>query len=247
MSLLCASAPLEYLRSKRCGAQGAHRVHDLGGDSVGGAHIERAVLDLVEEALVGGSRPAALATDATEHGPVVRPELRGRLLVGVGDVSGRVDRQGQRVAAELAERVPVQVGDRREARGIAADDGQRHRQVQPGGADHRLGGSADADAHRDPATLGLGVDLLVGQRGARGARPRHRSLLEQRHEQLELLHEQHVVVGQRVAEEREGLGERAAAGRDLRAALRQRIERWRSARTPGPGRRWRGPSRPSRG
>ena len=54
---------------------------------------------------------------------------------------------------------------------------------------------------------------------------RTRSAAAQLQQQLELLGEQLVVVVEVVAEEREGLDERAAAGHDLRAPARQQVQR----------------------
>ena len=46
-------------------------------------------------------RPAALRADARHQRLVVRPELLARLLVGGGDVAGRVDADRQRLVPEL--------------------------------------------------------------------------------------------------------------------------------------------------
>ena len=56
-------------------------------------------------------------------------------------------------------------------------------------------------------------------------RPPGRARIAEREQQLELLGEQLVVVVEVVAEERERLDERAAAGHDLGAAAREQVER----------------------
>ena len=55
-------------------------------------------------------------------------------------------------------------------------------------------------------------------------RPRHRRRVPDREQQLELLAEELVVVAEVVAEQRERLDERAAAGHDLRSTVRQQID-----------------------
>ena len=56
-------------------------------------------------------------------------------------------------------------------------------------------------------------------------RPGHGLLAQQAHEQVELLLEQLLVVGEVEAEERERVGQRAAADDQLRAAVRDGVER----------------------
>jgi hypothetical protein len=73
---------------------------------------------------------------------------------------------------------------------------------------------------------GARVDAEPGDRGAvaPGARPRDVLAVAQREEQVELLGEELVVVLEVVAEEREGLDERAPAGHDLGAAAGQQVD-----------------------
>lgn len=68
------------------------------------------------------------------------------------------------------------------------------------------------------------VHRLVHQRRAEGPGPGHALVVAQREEQVELLGEQGVVVGEVVAEQREGLGGRAAPGHHLGTTARQAVE-----------------------
>jgi hypothetical protein len=130
-----------------------------------------------------------------------------------------------RGGAELLGRAPVQLDVGSEPGRIAADDGEHDRQAVPGGAHDRLRGAADADPGGDPTCLGLGVDVGVDQRRAQLTGPADRLLVEELHEQLELLLEQPLVVDQVVAEEREALGEGAAPHDDLDPAGGDALER----------------------
>ena len=62
------------------------------------------------------------------------------------------------------------------------------------------------------------------ERRAMAPGPRHARLLAKLQQQLELLGVQLVVVVEVVAEQREGLDERAASGHDLRAPVRQQVD-----------------------
>jgi hypothetical protein len=73
--------------------------------------------------------------------------------------------------------------------------------------------------------LGVRVDGDVLERRPDRARPRHGLLRQERGEDLELLGEQPLVVVQGQPEQRERLGERTAAERDLRPAARDGVER----------------------
>ncbi len=87
------------------------------------------------------------------------------------------------------------------------------------------GVAADTDPRRHHPGLGGREDRLVLQRRAHGALPGHRLLGLERGEEVELLGEQPVVVGELVAEQPERLDERAAAELDLGTAVRERGER----------------------
>jgi hypothetical protein len=69
------------------------------------------------------------------------------------------------------------------------------------------------------------IHRLVDERGVVGTRPRDALLRADGQQQVELLGEQGVVVGQVVAEQREGLGERPSARHDLGTAARQQVQR----------------------
>ena len=71
----------------------------------------------------------------------------------------------------------------------------------------------------------FGKTFAFVQRSARRALPRDWLLLQELREQVELLLEQHLVVAQVVAEERERFDERAATEDHLGAAVRDGIQR----------------------
>ena len=93
------------------------------------------------------------------------------------------------------------------------------------GAHHRLRRPADGDPDRQRVLQRARVDAGVLERRAVLARPRDALGLAQLQQQIELLGEQLVVVVEVVAEQRERLDERAAAGHDLRATAREQVER----------------------
>ena len=65
----------------------------------------------------------------------------------------------------------VELGERREALGQAADDRERHRQAERAGADRRLGRAADRDPDRQRILQRPRVDAAVVDRRAVRARP----------------------------------------------------------------------------
>ena len=91
--------------------------------------------------------------------------------------------------------------------------------------DRRLRLAADRDPDRQRLLQRARVDAAVVDRRAVPARPRDPLGLAQLQQQLELLDEQLVVVGEVVAEERERLDERAAPGHDLGAPAGEQVER----------------------
>ena len=76
---------------------------------------------------------------------------------------------GRRLAAEGVERAVVQVDERAEPGGRAADDRQHQAVAVPRGADDRLRGAADSDPGLEPV-LGLREHVRVG-RAARASSP----------------------------------------------------------------------------
>ena len=126
---------------------------------------------------------------------------------------------------ELLEGALVELDVAGEALGIAADDRQHQRQAEAGGPHDRLRAAADAHPGRDVAVRDRRADELVGQRRAELARPGDGLVAQQAHEQVELLFEQLLVVGEVESEQREGLRQRAAADDQLRPAAGHRVER----------------------
>src|SRR5262245_55980279 len=92
-------------------------------------------------------------------------------------------------------------------------------------ADDGLGTATDTDPCPQRAVLDRRIDLLVRERRPCLPRPCHWCLLEELHEEIELLLEELVVVREVVAEQRIGLRERPATENDLRAAVRDRVDR----------------------
>ncbi|OEI67360.1 hypothetical protein Cus16_2959 [Curtobacterium sp. ER1/6] len=177
--------------------------------------------------VLGGveGRPPALASEPVGDGLVVRPVALGRFLVGLGDEARRVHGDGLLRELQLRERLTVEPREGGELRRLPADDGEEERQAVRGRADDRLGRAADADPRRDRTVLELRVDVLVGERGALRAGPRDGVPAAERVPELQLLLEQDLVVGQVVAEQREGLGERAPAEDHLGATVGERVHR----------------------
>src|SRR5690606_32938965 len=88
----------------------------------------------------------------------------------------------------------------------------------------RLGRAADRDPGGQPAGLGRGIDLLALDRRSDRALPGHRLLALQSGEEVELLGEEAVVVGELEPEQRERLDERTAAQLHLGAAAGDGVE-----------------------
>ena len=79
------------------------------------------------ELLARHRRPTALTSDLGHHRLERRPRYVGRLLRRVGDEAVRVDAEGRGVASRLVRGAAMDLGERREALGQAADDRERHR------------------------------------------------------------------------------------------------------------------------
>ena len=121
-------------------------------------------------------------------------------------------------------RLAVEVDERHEALGLAADDGEDQGQAQRARAHDRLRRAADGHPHRQLLLRRARPHARVVERRAVAARPRDVDVVAQLQQQVELLGVELVVVLEVVAEEREGLDERAAAGHDLRAAAREQVD-----------------------
>src|SRR6266566_8002863 len=77
-----------------------------------------------------------------------------------------------------------------------ADDGEHQRQAVAGGSDHRLRAAADTDPCGEMSLWEGRAHVLVGERRSEGAGPCDGLVAEQACEQVELLLEQRVVVGE---------------------------------------------------
>src|SRR5918994_1852055 len=172
-------------------------------------------------------RPPTLAADPVHHRGVSRVVLVARLPGGLGHVGVRVDadRQPRRVVAGPVCGLAVEPGGGGEVLGLTADDRDRQREAEQRGTNDRLRSSPDGDPDRQRILERAWVDPGVLERRAVLARPRDALGIAHFQQQLEFLGEQLVVVAQVVTEQRERLDERAAAGHDLRAAVRDEIER----------------------
>ena len=126
--------------------------------------------------------------------------------------------------AGAATGLAVEVDQRAEARRLAADDRDHERQPERAGADEGLRCSADADPDRERVLQRPGEDALAGERWPVLSGPGDLHLLADAEQEVELLGEQRVVVGEVEPEQREGLGERAAADDEVDPALGDQIE-----------------------
>ena len=122
------------------------------------------------ELVAAHRRPATLAPDLGHHRLERRPRDVCRFLRRVGDEPVRVDAEGRGGAVQLERRPAVDLGERREALGHAADDRERHRQAERAGPRRRGGIAADRDPHRERILEGTGVDGGAVERGAMAAR-----------------------------------------------------------------------------
>src|SRR5262247_541370 len=219
ISLSWASVPAEYLRSKRA-RPSARAVLAILRATVSGAPTCRAPCS------TSRSKAArALGADAVVHHLVALPVFVARLRVAGGDMAGRMHRDRLRRPTELSKGAVVEIDIGPEARGVAADDGERQREVVARSAHHRFRAAADADPDAQRTAVDRREYALVLQRRPRLALPGHGVAADQRGKQLELLLEQQVVVGEVVAEQWKGFGEGAAPERHLSATVGGGVER----------------------
>src|SRR5687768_3734363 len=115
------------------------------------------------------------------------------------------DRQRRR--SELGQRLVVEIDERTEALALAADDGDHQGESVLSGTDDRARAATDTDPRRQRPRFRTRMHLETVDRRARGSRPVHGLLAQQLYEQVELLLEQRLVVGEVVAEQRERLDE----------------------------------------
>jgi hypothetical protein len=119
----------------------------------------------------------------------------------------------------------VEVDQRGELARLAADDRHHQRQSQQPCAHERLRRAADADPDRQRVLDRARVDALPDQGRPVPTRPGHLGPVADLQQQLELLAEQGVVVGEVEAEQREGLGEGPAADHEVDPPLRDEVQR----------------------
>ena len=197
---------------------------DLGRDRLGAADIKRSMRDLSLELLAAQGRPATRRADHRMHLLITREKLVAGLLVGLGDMTGRVNADHARFRAKLLMGAFVEIDKRGKPRRIAADDREHQVHLHRCGLNHRLRTAAHATP--DPQRL-LGA-RMHGDGFQRRAEPAFEADLFLRHklmEQLGFFFEQGFVIIKRETEEREALGKGAPPDRDLGASRRQRIKR----------------------
>ena len=175
---------------------------------------------------MGRRPPAALARRPVELLLVIGPLDLDRLLVRLGDEPQRVqpDRQlpAVRAARARACRARRTARSARAGRAMTASISGRPKRAA---RTHRLRAAADAHPGRDVPLGDRRAHELIGERRAELPRPGHRLVAQQADEQVELLLEQLLVVGEVEPEQREGVRQRAAADDQLRAAVRDGVER----------------------
>src|SRR5262245_6893609 len=119
----------------------------------------------------------------------------------------------------------IEIDERGELLGRAANDRKREGKTELPGARDGLRASTDRDPHRQGILYGARIHAEIVQRRTMFAAPRDALGLAQLQQKLELLAEQRVVVAQIEAEERKRFDERAAARHDLGASVREQIDR----------------------
>ena len=129
-------------------------------------------------------------------------------------------RREARAAAGFA--VEFDVGT--EAMRFTADNGDHQRKSQRTGARKGSGRAPDTQPDGQRILQGPRVDTLPGERSTVLARPVDLRALTNLQQQFELLGKERVVVVEIETEEGKGLDKRAAAGNNLRPALRYQIK-----------------------
>src|SRR4051794_41339036 len=109
----------------------------------------------------------------------------------------------------LVECALVELDEGGESAGVPANDGQHQGQAVAGGADHRLGAATDTHPGGEVSRWERRAHVLLSERRSGGAGPGDRLVTEQAREEVELLLEQRLVVGEIESEQRERVGERA--------------------------------------
>src|SRR5258708_33690236 len=136
----------------------------------------------------------------------------------------RVHADRQRWVPELLEGTFVEVDEWGESARRTTDDGQHQWQAVARGADHRLRAAPDTHPCREVSCWEGRTHVLVDERCSDGAGPGHRLVADQSHEQVKLLLEEGLVVGEVEPEQRKGVGQRTTTDDELRSAVRHRVE-----------------------
>src|SRR5947207_397757 len=113
------------------------------------------------------------------------------------------DRELRGVVAGATRGLAIEVDERDEPPRLSADDRERERQAEPPRAHHGFGVAADRDPDRKRILDWPRIHRKVLERRAMLAGPVHALSLADAKQELELLLEQVVVVGEVIAEERE--------------------------------------------
>src|SRR6266404_7517712 len=107
---------------------------------------------------------------------------------------------------------------------MPTDDGEHQRQAVTGGPDHRLRAAADTHPRREASRWERRTYVLIVEWRSSGSGPGHGLIAEQAREQVELLFEERLVVGEVESKQREGVRQRPAADDQLCTAIRYRVE-----------------------
>src|SRR6202165_356448 len=178
-------------------------------------------------ALESGHRrpgPSALERGLLERLLPARPLNVDRLLLCPRHVSVRVHAYRQWWVLVGFECALIELDQWRETAGRSADDGQHQGQPVASGADHRLWAATDTNPGGKVSNRESRGHVLVYERRSKLAGPGHGLGPEQPREQVELLLEELLVVGQVKPEQGEGLGQRATTDDELCAAVRYGVE-----------------------
>src|SRR4051794_23671538 len=172
-------------------------------------------------------RPAPLLRYRGHGASPARKEVSHGLFRRGRDIPRRVYADPQLIGGVpgLPARLSVEIDERAESPRLSADDRDHQRKSKRAGASERSWGPA----HPQPDGQGVlqrpRVDALPRQGRPMLAGPVDVFVLTDLEKKVEVLGKQRVVVLELEAEQWEGLDERAAAGDDLRPALRQQIQR----------------------
>ena len=206
---VCQSRHAE-LEVEAAGLEVSEVADDLPGDGFGRADVESAVgpVSYSKDSSVGGLKPRSLpmrvivacqcGQNASRASSSVAATWPGPWMpIGRGGCpsSSRASRKSCEKGAKRA--------------GGPRDDREHEREAVAGRADHGLGAAADADPDRERPVLEMWDDFLLVQGGAGRSIPGDGAAFHQLGEEVRLLCEQTLVVGEVVAEQGERLDARA--------------------------------------